>query len=71
MTEGISTKQFLNKLRAEVKRLGGQTAAAEEWGTHAQHIGGALMGHRTPSPIILNAMGYEPIKEIQYRYRLK
>ena len=71
MTEGISTNQFLNKVRAEVKRLGGQVAAAEVWGMNAQHIGGAIRGERTPSPIILNAMGYEPIKEIKYRYRLK
>jgi len=65
----ISTQMFLLKLRIAVREVGGPTAASREWDVAPQHIGSALSGRKLPTPRILEVMGYEPVKQILYRYK--
>ena len=67
--QGITSVQFRRKLSLVVKDAGGPAKAAREWGVAAQHIGSAMSGTKLPTPGILKAMGYEPVKEILYRYK--
>ena len=67
--QGITTKQFRAKLAAAVRDEGGSTAAGLAWDVAPQHIGSALSGAKLPTPRILEAMGYESVKEILYRYK--
>jgi hypothetical protein len=67
--EGISTVQFISKLKAEVRRLGGPTKAALAWGVDQQRISQACNGGKLPGVVILKKMGYSHIKEINYRYK--
>ena len=64
----ISTKQLLAKLNSEVKRLGGPTKAAKEWGTIPQSVSNAMSAIKLPNEAILKALYLKPIKTINYRY---
>lgn len=65
----ISTVMFLLKLRTAVREAGGSAEAGRAWGVAPQHIGSALSGAKLPTKRILEVMGYEPVKNITYRYR--
>ena len=68
MSDSISTKQFLKELNKEVKRLGGASAAAKEWGLWPQQVSQAMTGTKLPSPTILEKLRLKPVKHINYRY---
>ena len=65
----IGTTKFLRELRKEVDRLGGPVKAGRAWGVHYQHISSALSTAKRPIKSILTAMGYESVREINYRYK--
>lgn len=69
MVVEISKDQFIRRLETEVKKLGGPAKAGDSWNVHQTAINAAIRGERTPSPGILIGMGYESIKNINYKYR--
>jgi hypothetical protein len=68
LDEGITTKQMLSRLKAEVKLAGSQIDLANKWGISYQSISNALSGSKLPSPTMLSELGLKPIKTINYRY---
>ena len=69
LDEGITTKQMLSRLKAEVKAAGSQAALARNWGISSQSISNALSGSKLPLPVMLLNMGLMPVKTISYRYK--
>lgn len=67
--EVITTRKMLQELRLEVSCLGGPAAASRKWGISAQAVSNATNCQKLPSPTILEEMGLEAVKEINYRYK--
>ncbi len=67
--KSIGSTVFLKKLEARVTKLGGPAAAARKWGAIPQNVSNAMSASKLPNKAILDGMGYEPIKEIKYRYK--
>ena len=67
--EGISTKQFLAEFKRTVKDVGGVHDAAIYFDVSRPFIRNVLIGQELPGKKILEAMGLEHIKTINYRYK--
>lgn len=67
--KGITTNQFLREFKEMVDDMGGVQTAANKLGLYSQNVYNILAGDRLPGKVILTAMGYEPVKEIKYRYK--
>ena len=68
--KSIGSAAFLRKLCREVDKLGGTSAAARKWGVKfPHHLSSAMNGNRLPTTEMLIGMGYEHVKEINYRYK--
>jgi hypothetical protein len=55
--QSINKAEVLDKLRADVVRLGSQKALAEAIGVHPSYVGDVLKGVRDPGPSILRYFG--------------
>ena len=69
VTESITTKAFKPELRLDVKDLGGVLSAARVWDVPYQRISNTINSDVLPAQGILEAMGYESVKTINYRYK--
>ena len=67
--EGISTKQFHAEFKREVRDLGGVAEAAVFYGVSRPFIRNVLLCRELPGKKILELMGLEPVKTINYRYK--
>lgn len=71
MSKEITTAQFLKEFDRAVILIGGTAKAARYWSLSESFVRSVKSGVNLPGRKILNTMGYESIKEIKYRYRLK
>ena len=70
----ISIKAIKKKVGQAVDDVGGFRMAADkwstiEWGMTASYLRGVVNGPELPSKKLCMVIGFEPIKEIKYRYR--
>ena len=67
--DSITTRQFLREFEKFVSDNGGGAETARMLGLMPQNITNIKSGDKLPGPVVLAAMGYEPMRSINYRYR--
>ena len=70
----ISSKKMIAMLSNLVREVGGPEAASElwtdeNWTISASFIRQVMTGAVRPGKNLCELLGYEPVKEIKYRYR--
>lgn len=53
-----TTEAFLDELRARIRGIGTQQAAAKQWGISGAYLCDVLKGRREPGAKLLDALGY-------------
>lgn len=63
----MTEDQVIERVRFEVKRSGSMRAYARTIGVTVSYVSDLLNGRRAPGPKILDPLGLEKVKVIEYR----
>lgn len=59
----MTEMEFIEHLATKVKEFDSVRQAAQSWGITDAYLGYILHGQRTPGPKVLEALGWEVVKE--------
>ena len=68
MVKTITLKRFLSRLKASIKKAGGQNKWGAVYGFEQSFISNVITGRRVPSERLCKVLGYRPVRASVIRF---